>query len=384
MLGSEPGFARSAYPGEGRVSNSVHQSHCLKRIGTAFRGSVARKRTGYSIAITIAFCCLLTACGANADPILPTTRPTVTLTAVPSTTDTPPFIPSPTDLPTAIPLPVTPTAGPSPTALIGSTSTRPAPPTATPTSKLVQAGSLLIEYFTTDAAAVRPGDQLTLFWSVKGADRALIYRLNADGSHDFTWQVGSAGTLVVTTSPKDKDKDVSRFSISIGDNMTRIEQTLSVPVKCATESWFFEPAPDSCPADAPLNSPAASQVFERGQMIWLSSQSRIYVLFNDGKKPAWIAYTDEFKDGQPERDNSLSPPPGLAQPIRGFGLVWRTKEKVRERLGWATGPETGYEGVFQSDDLAVPDNTIYLQGRDKVVFQLSSQGSAWKLLTPTK
>jgi hypothetical protein len=45
-------------------------------------------------------------------------------------------------------------------------------------------------------------------------------------------------------------------------------------------------------------------------------------------------------DGTPEP--SITAPSGLHVPVRGFGKVWRegTGAKVRERLGWATAPET--------------------------------------------
>ncbi len=330
-----------------------------------------------AIALLIS-CLIITGCGANAEPVIPTVRPTTTVVPTETPTATRVFNASATSLPpTSAALS---TNGPTPTSLIGATSTRPPAASATFTVQAAAPGSLSIEYFTTDAQSVKPGDKITLFWSIKGTDHGTIYRLNTDGSHDQLWQVGRAGKLEVKT--RADDQDVARFSLSIGDAISRVEQSLSVPLKCAQKGWFFDPPPDSCPGGDATQAPAAQQNFERGQMIWIGTQGRIYVLFNDGKKPAWIVYADEFKDGQPDRDPSLSPPSNLSQPIRGFGLIWRTKEKVRDRLGWATTPELPFDGAYQSDNVAVPDTTLYLRARDKAIVQLLPHGDSWKLIVP--
>lgn len=324
---------------------------------------------------------LLAACGANADPVLPTVRPTITISPMPTLTETRVVNATATPLPPTDPaVAALATDGPTPTFLIGATSTRQPVPTVTLTPQAAAPGSLSIEYFTTDAQSVKPGDKLTLYWSIKGADHGIIYRLNPDGSHDQLWQVGRSGSLEVKT--RASDQDTARFSLSVGDTISRVEQSLSIPLKCAQKAWFFDPPPDTCPGGDVTQSPAAQQNFERGQMIWIGTQGRIYVLFNDGKKPAWAVYADEFKDGQPDRDPSLSPPPNLAQPIRGFGLVWRTKEKVRDRLGWAIGPELPFDGAYQSDNVALPDTTLYLRARDKAILQLAARGDSWKLILP--
>ena len=329
---------------------------------------------GRGIAVLMALTIALSACGADAEPLVPTARPsaTITLTAT--------F--APTDVPTVTVYQfATATPGPSPTPLIGPTSTLlDLTPSATLPPLPAAPGSLNIEYFTTDAQNVHAGDTLTLYWSITGADHAVIYRLNPDGTHDQFWQVGRSGSLIVATRPT--DSNTARFGITVGDSINRLDQTLTVPIGCASTQWFFSPAPDGCPAAPPQFSPAAQETFERGQMVWIGNQGRIYVLFNDGKKPGWAVYADTFKDGQPDRDPSLNPPPNLSQPIRGFGLVWRAQAHVRDRLGWATGSELGFDGTYQSDSVAVPNATMYMSSRDKNVFQLSGKDQTWKLIVP--
>ena len=322
----------------------------------------------------IGFVTLATACGAVAEPVLPTMRPTYTSSPEPSATPTRIFNASPT--PTPVRAAVS-TAGPSPTPLIGTVSTRP-PRTLTATQAAILPGALQIEYFTTNTSSVRPGDTLTLFWSVKGIDKAIIYRLDANGKRGQLWNVGRSGSLDVNTRPD--DREVVQFLLTIGDDNAHLEQSLAVPVKCS-EQWFFEPQPEGCaPGEATVTT-QVEQTFERGLMIWVQAQNRIYVLFNDGLRPAWTYYPDEFRDGQPQDDPSISPPPGLSQPIRGFGLVWRSHPPVRARLGWATASEAPFDGALQGD-ATVEGGVMYLRARNGNILALSDRGTAWKLITP--
>ncbi len=335
-----------------------------KQLGWLWRQSVAAV-----LVMTLA------ACGAAAEPVLPTVRPTYTPTSEASPTPTRTAIPSAT--PTPAQTAVSEAGGPSPTPLVGEMPTRPRY-TLTPTTQPILPGTLQIEYFTTNATAIKPGDSLTLFWSVKGVDKAIIYRLDAKGKREQLWNVARAGSLEVGTRPT--DRDVVQFLLFIGDDTTHIEQSFAVPLKCG-DAWFFEPQPDGCPSASPVASAEAEQTFEHGLMIWVQAQSRIYVLFNDGQKPAWADFPDEFKDGQPESDPAFAPPQGLIQPIRGFGLVWRAQERVRKRLGWATAAELPFSGMLQGD-ATVENGVMYIRAKDGNIVELSNKGANWKLITP--
>jgi hypothetical protein len=317
---------------------------------------------------------LIAACGVAEDPVLPTPRPTFTPSLEPSATDTRVFNASPT--PTALQVALV-TSGPTPTALIGDVPTR-SMFTITPTLVNYVPGTLQIEYFTTNSTSVRPGDKLTLYWSTKGVDRAVIYRLDSSGKRGQVWNVNKSGSLDVQTQTD--DRDAAQFLLSIGDDKTHLDQTLTVPVQC-TNVWFFDPQPSGCPAVTPIVSTEVQQTFERGQMIWVQQQLRIYVLFNDGQQPAWATYPDEFKDGQPDRDPSIQPPSGFFQPIRGFGLVWRTRERVRARLGWATQAEVPTQGAYQGD-ATVDNGAMYIRAKDGNILALFNKGASWKLITP--
>jgi hypothetical protein len=146
------------------------------------------------------------------------------------------------------------------------------------------------------------------------------------------------------------------------------------------EGWFFDPAPDSCPGAPPQFSTEAEQTFERGRMIWVEAQDRIYVIFEDGIAPEWAQYPDDFNDGDPALDESLVAPPGLQQPVRGFGLVWRSNPRVQDRLGWAVTPEVAFEGMFQADSIEPSVATLYLRARDGGIMALNALTDGWELL----
>ena len=94
----------------------------------------------------------------------------------------------------------------------------------------------------------------------------------------------------------------------------------------------------------------AQEDFQTGYMFWISSVTQIWVLLPasdtpPGQAPShgqWQIFQDNFKDGQPESDPAIVPPSSnLYQPIRGFGLLWRSNNFVRGSLGWGTTPEFG-------------------------------------------
>ncbi len=339
------------------------------------------RRARWSLLGVIGLGIVLAACGGNAQPSIVTFVPTDTPTEQPSPTAAPvsgvPTAPAPSPTPQPTRSPTTATPGPSPTSLLAPTTT-PAPHTLTATLAPTLAG-LSIEYFTTDSEYVIPGDNVTLFWSVRGADRARIFRVDADDERMYRWDVAAAGRITVGT--RRADRDVARFLLTAEVSGANIEQALLIPLRCP-EVWFFEPAPEACPADAGQYSAQAEQTFQRGRMIWVETLDRIYVVFEDGAAPAWAQYPDEFAEGMPERDDSLVPPPGLDQPVRGFGLVWRSNPRVQERLGWATSPEIPYEGMYQADSIEPSVATLYLRLRDGGIVALDSFEDDWDVLPP--
>lgn len=84
----------------------------------------------------------------------------------------------------------------------------------------------------------------------------------------------------------------------------------------------------------------AEQPFENGFMFWRKDRDPfIYVLYNKG---TWQSCEGTFKEGDPET-GGYSPPPGLQEPRRGFGQVWRDElGGPYSEIGWATSHEQGF------------------------------------------
>ena len=109
-------------------------------------------------------------------------------------------------------------------------------------------------------------------------------------------------------------------------------------------------------------------------MIWIGSERAIAIIFNDGGNPRWLLAADTYQDGMPANDPGLVPPGGLFQPERGFGLLWRNTPTVRERLGWALAPESGYTATLQFDAIT---GTRYLTNPSGTIYGLLLGGQNW-------
>ncbi len=116
--------------------------------------------------------------------------------------------------------------------------------------------------------------------------------------------------------------------------------------------WEGDPALQEALGLARSVEPAAVQLayqpFERGMMVWRADDQRIYALLADG---TWESYDDSFREGDVERDGSISAPSQLLlQPVRGFGKIWRDDRTLQSRIGWGTDEESPAQGVIQFFD----------------------------------
>ena len=276
----------------------------------------------------------------------------------------------------------------SPTAPPGNavvpTSTVAPPPTAPPPTAARLAPPTIIS-FTANKSTIVEHEDVTLSWEAQGGTEAYISWVGAD-----ELLTGASGTLnpnggTTTISPDGNGEIVLTVRNSAGEATSHLQLT----IKCAHE-WVpalanHAPFGDRCPREAQIG-PAAQQPFEHGFMIWMGASRTIYVFYNQtgsGQANLYSSYADEFHEGDPESDPSLTPPTGLYQPIRGFGLVWRTHPEVQQGLGWATAPETGFNSWEQGVTLAGMHNSVtLLQGIDGTIYQLRAFGSTWSVYKP--
>jgi len=314
---------------------------------------------------------LLAACGGVIDPVIPT----IVLTPTPSPTIRPSLPPPITPSATPTPPRAVTAGGPSPTSIVGPTRT-PEPVRETPTPR-PNPNAPRIEFFTAEPAYVYPGDQVTLFWSIRGADRAAIYRLDALGQRNQLWNVEPSGSLTVQTNRR--DRGTAEFLLTVDNGQFYVEQALDVPLLCAY-SWFFAPEPVECPDAAVVESTHIEQPFEGGRMIYVEAEDQVYVLFSDGRSPAWTAFQNRYVGGQtPDEDANFVPPPGRYQPVRILGVIWRGSDPVRNRLALGLEPEVTYEGALQTTREGDTE-TIYLRSADGSVLRLEAGGRGWGVI----
>lgn len=297
---------------------------------------------------------------------------------------------------------VTLTEGGGAAAPTATSSAQPGPtpqPSATPTPLLTAQASATpwpaqILSFDVTPDTADPGQAVTLSWQVKGGQPTLCptaryvlftpddcQPVPVSGSLSFIIPAAAEGfpyvSFVLTVRPA-----------GVGD--AAVGQ-VSVALNC-DRTWFFsdEPQAGICPREA-VYTAAAAQHFQQGTMVWLAEPGRYYVLqdrpVDEGESRRAVDIISDPLDITGDTSAGVKPPPGLHAPQSGFGLVWRgdvaQSQGYRKELGWALGPEFGYDGVLQCDD-ARPSGgrswqTCYLLGPDGEVIVLHPLGG-WSLL----
>lgn len=318
---------------------------------------------------------ILSGCEATAQIVIPTAIPTATATFTPSPTRTPARDATPTQRPTVAAAAAT--FGPSPTPLFGATRT-PLPANQITPTRVFNPNAPRIEFFTSDVLSVEPGGEVTLYWSARGVDTAVIYRMNRSGERTQVFNVPPEGSLKITT--RSADRGELRFLLTIGENETYTEQLLAIPLQCPV-AWFFSPAPEECPDTVPEETALVEQNFERGRMIFAQGRNLIYTLFNDARTPAWLAFENRYDPAiHPEKDPNA--PPQFIQPLRELGLVWRTNDTVRNRMGLGTADATSFQGFIQIYTQNNGQQQIFISSADGKILQLLPGGEIWQIISP--
>lgn len=331
------------------------------------------------ILVYVSFCvigCVLASCSATAMQVIPTDLPTATASYTPSPTHTPGRDVTPTRRPTDI---VTRnSSGLTPTPLLGATRTRSAnAPTST---RVPNPNAARIEFFTSDVLAVQPGGTVTLFWSARNVDAAVIYRINADGTRQQVWNVPPDSSLAVTTRRSDRGQ--LDFLLTVGEAETYNEARLQIPIRCPI-LWFFSPPPTECPNEEAVETGFTEQPFERGRMVYIAERNQIYVLFNDGNAPAWLSFNSQYNSEiHAESEPNFVPPPGLFQPLRELGFLWRGNDTVRNRLGLGISEASTYQGFFQTAPSSNEREDLFLTASDNTILNIIPGGTLWQIITP--
>jgi hypothetical protein len=283
-------------------------------------------------------------------------------------------LPDSSATPSSIPYPIEPTAPPPISINDSGSATIDAPVPATPPGN-GQMPAPGIAFFRSDVEEANPGDSITLEWSTSDAITVTLWHMIPTGQLGRRWDVSPAGSFDYTIGLHEKNATwFTLFATGSEDHSEMASATISL--RCQ-DGWFFEHAPEICPAAPASSSAAAVQHFERGIMIWVEEEGQIYILYDDVNSPGWNRYVDQWNATELEMDPAMTPPDGLFQPIRGFGLVWREESGVRDRLGWAIEQESGFETIVQRTSYAKYNET-YILASDGEIWRLHPERSAWE------
>jgi hypothetical protein len=226
------------------------------------------------------------------------------------------------------------------------------------------------------------GETISLTWEAIGEQAALCPIIGTGPIH--CQDVPLTGTLAVVTD--EKTMAYVGFGLRVTTAQSFTWAVVDVHLQCQDlRDWFFENPPAKCPAEEPSYSYAAAQYFEHGFMIWTEQPDKFYlffdeIFFNEVRVFTFIEAPYTFQPGEPVEE---TPPPGYYEPVSGFGKLWRgevvgvSSEEVRQRLGWATGPEFGFDTAYQCETPSHPRIWIcYLRGPNGAVLLLYPDSSA--------
>ena len=131
-----------------------------------------------------------------------------------------------------------------------------------------------------------------------------------------------------------------------------------------------------CPLST-ITFASASQTYQSGSLLWLQEPPQaIYALFPTG---LFTRYDDTYNPAVDPVSGGETPPPGLIEPVRGFGKVWRAFAEVRA-LGWATAEEAGGQATAQIFERG---QMVYLPQRGTIFVLISTNGlnGGWRAVS---
>jgi hypothetical protein len=267
--------------------------------------------------------------------------------------------------------------------------------------------SLSIESFSVDAVELGDGRRrLTFAWETRGASSVSILLRTYHRFYPYWGNLPPNGTYVFEGDTLYPNPGAELTAYDSEGNWVKEHLRLDWPCR---HQYFFTAEAETdcsivysrscpCPRHAAILTQAAEQPFENGRMIWLqgtddehSYPNTIVVLYDDVLHGGYTncydteVYEDIWTPDQPDRDPDLTPPPGRYQLIRGFGKLWRGNTSVRERIGWATAPEQGFEGTWQQLRSESLGGEVFLRTIDGQVVLFSGfwmAGGNWRLVTP--
>lgn len=187
--------------------------------------------------------------------------------------------------------------------------------------------------------------------------------------------------LVVTATPETAEETAA---VQADDATAAVSPTSEPTTIPLTSTPAATPTVSNIPTPTITQIQVAEQVFENGRMFWLQPTGQIWVMIvtSEGRGD-WQIYEDTFTEGEPETDPELVPPPGMEQPTRGFGKLWRDNPDLRAALGWAITPEFGFVTRYEyhpggTIDAPEPGHHVLLSLYEEA-FRFNERNQTWRL-----
>jgi hypothetical protein len=251
-----------------------------------------------------------------------------------------------------------------PISVTGTVST-PVAVVSTPVPAAPTASGARILSFVATPETVERGGTVTVSWQVTGATSVGVWLLSPDGRLSIS--VPNPPLIGSWTVPLgDWYTDAAAFMLFADDTAgNRVQASATVHIICPY-TYFFGTVEggSTCPLGPAATVQAAFQRFEHGFMMWRADTGQILALY----EPYAMGTVEFFKDGWQGETITYpeTPPPGLYQPVRGFGKVWVDNPHIREAFGWAVSQEQGYTMQYQQSSdfkyarlyMSWPDGTV--------------------------
>ncbi|MGD9145790.1 MAG: hypothetical protein PVI80_09540 [Anaerolineae bacterium] len=230
------------------------------------------------------------------------------------------------------------------------------------------------------------GDQIFMAWEALGQGAAICPLLGSGPVEAECQDVPLQGDSTFTTD--ESSMAYLGFALRVTGADTKAWSAVYTHLQCQDlRAWFFDHPPERCPAAPALHSYAAGQYFEHGFMVWVEDTDEFYIFYQGPDQAGFQTFERlvglQLKPGA-SQDNRVpdDPPPGYLQPVSGFGLLWRGEvdnlsTDVRQRLGWATAPEFGFDTAYQCATRAHPRSwSCYLRGPSGELLHLHPDSTA--------
>ncbi len=286
--------------------------------------------------------------------------------------------------PTATATQSEPTATLTSAATITPLATRTPTPTPRPTHTPPPAAPRVISFSVVPTTTQTLGERLTLTWQAAG-ERAQICPIAGRPWESRCMPVPLTGRMEFTSTEDTVAYDGLGLMVQTGDQFVWSVQP--VRLLChGWRDWFFANPPPRCPEMSPQRSAAAAQYFEHGFMVWVEASDTFYVFYEPapGELPTMemLIGPVQLKPGaSPDNRIGETPPPGLYEPVSGFGMLWRDELEgisgARQRLGWALAPEFAFDTARQCQTPTLYRGwRCYLQGPGNKVLEMYPDSTA--------